>query len=303
MDSLNRSDRKQNIPPPEQAGISAVIPVYNRPRFVRRAVESVFRQTAPPAELIVVDDGSTDDTPGTLEALRKTADGSFRIITHRENQGVSAARNTGIRTAGTDWIALLDSDDTWHPEKLARQMAYHRDHPDLKISQCNEQWIRDGKPVNKRKIHRKTGGRIFVESLKRCLVSPSAVLMHRSLFEDIGYFDESLPACEDYDLWLRVLTRYPIGLLDEPLVTRYGGHPDQLSARYWGMDRWRVQAMEKHVDRPLPPDWKAALYRELVAKLEILCQGAEKRDKPEAVRYREKLHTYRVELQAQQAGG
>lgn len=293
MDSLNRSSRKQNIPLPEDTGISAVIPVYNRPEFIRRSVESVFRQTTPPTELIVVDDGSTDETPDALAALRKTAGGSFRIITHRENRGVSAARNTGIRAAEAEWIALLDSDDVWHPEKLARQMAYHRDHPALRISQCNEQWIRHGKRVNKRNIHRKIGGRIFVESLKRCLVSPSAVVMHRTLFDEIGYFDESLPACEDYDLWLRVLVRYPIGLLDEPMVTRYGGHPDQLSARYWGMDRWRVQAMEKHVDRALPAGWKTALYRELVAKLEILYQGAAKRDKPEAERYREKLRKYR----------
>ncbi len=272
--------------------ISVVIPVYNRPKMVKRAVRSVLKQTRPPEELIIVDDGSTDATPETLTALWQEAPDLIRVERHEENRGVSAARNTGIRRGTSGWIALLDSDDTWKPEKLERQERYHRAHPELLISQCNEIWIRDGERVNKRDIHRKREGRYFTDSLKRCLVTPSAVMIHRRIFRHIGYFDTDLPVCEDYDLWLRVLVRYPIGLLDEPLVIRYAGHPDQLSAKHWGMDRWRVAAMEKHLEEDLPEDWKLALYQELIAKLQVLYQGAAKRDKSSAEIYRKKIDRY-----------
>jgi len=271
---------------------SVIIPVYNRPEMVRRAINSIVSQPFPAFEIIVVNDGSKDSTGEVLQEVAGTIDVPLHIINHPENRGVSAARNSGIKAAESEWIALLDSDDEWKPEKLERQQEFHQKHPELKISQSNEIWIRNGNRVNKREIHRKVGGRIFKESLKLCLVSPSATVIHRSIFDEIGYFDESLPACEDYDFWLRVLTKYPIGLLDEPLLTRYGGHDDQLSAKYWGMDRWRVKAMEKHLDKDLPQDWKIALYEELIAKLEVLHQGATKRDKPEAKIYREKIERY-----------
>ena len=276
--------------------ISVVIPVYNRPQKVQRAIESVRNQTSLPNEILITDDGSTDETPKILSKYAQKYPDLIRIVTHDQNRGVSAARNTAIQAASGDWIALLDSDDEWLPEKLERQRAYHAEHQKLRVSQCNEIWIRNGERVNKRDIHRKKGGRIFTESLKLCLVSPSAAVIHKTVFEEIGFFDESLPACEDYDFWLRVLVRYSIGLLDENLLKRYGGHDDQLSAKYWGMDRWRVQAMEKHLEAELPPDWKKALYEELIAKLEVLHQGAEKRDKPEAEKYRRKIERYESRL-------
>ena len=276
--------------------ICVIIPVYNRPDKIRRAVGSVFAQTYSPAEIIVVDDHSTDSTPAVLSELSAQYLHEMVVLRHSENKGVAAARNTGITAASADWIAFLDSDDEWMPEKLERQVRFHREHPELKISQCDELWIRDGEHMTKRRIHRKEGGQIFRESLKLCLVSPSAVLMHRTLFDEIGDFDESFPACEDYDLWLRILTEYPIGYLDEPLLTRYGGHDDQLSSRYWGMDRWRVRAMEKHLKTAIPHEWKVALYRELIEKLRILYQGAKKREKPEAGEYRMKISRYKHEL-------
>jgi len=275
---------------------SVIIPVYNRPEMVRRAINSVISQTFSASEIIVINDGSKDVTGEVVRKLSDTVEIPLHIIEHQKNRGVSAARNSGIKAAENEWIALLDSDDEWKPEKLARQQEFHQQHPDLKISQCNEIWVRNGNRVKKRDIHRKIGGRIFKESLKLCLVSPSATVIHQSVFEDIGYFDESLPACEDYDFWLRALVKYPIGLLDEPLLIRYGGHSDQLSAKYWGMDRWRVKAMEKHLNENLPQDWKIALYEELIAKLEVLHQGAEKRDKPEAEVYQEKIRRYSEEL-------
>ena len=275
---------------------SVIIPVYNRPEMLQRAVRSVEAQTHPPKEMIIVNDGSTDATGEVIDELTHAVDVPVQAMEFPQNRGVSAARNVGVRRANSDWIALLDSDDEWMTEKLERQAEFHRAHPDLKVSQCNENWIRNGRRVNKRDIHKKVGGRIFTESLKLCLVSPSASIIHRALFDEIGWFDESLPACEDYDFWLRVLVRYPIGLLDEPLLTRYGGHEDQLSSKYWGMDRWRVQAMEKHLDEDVPQDWKIALYEELVAKLEVLHQGADKRQKPEAHEYARKIREYSERL-------
>lgn len=276
--------------------ISAIIPVYNRPEKVRRAVDSVIAQTYSPEEVLLVDDQSTDSTPEVLADISIRYQNSIRVLQHCENRGVAAARNTGISAASAEWIAFLDSDDEWMPDKLQKQVKFHREHPELKISQCDEIWIRKGKHVNKRRIHRKKGGQIFKESLKLCLVSPSAVLMHSSLFEEIGDFDESFPACEDYDLWLRILRKYAIGYLNEPLLTRYGGHEDQLSSRYWGMDRWRVRAMEKHLKTGLPYEWKVALYQELIEKLQILYQGARKREKPEAGKYGRKISGYQHEL-------
>ncbi|MBS1271778.1 MAG: UDP-Glc:alpha-D-GlcNAc-diphosphoundecaprenol beta-1,3-glucosyltransferase WfgD [Candidatus Marinimicrobia bacterium] len=276
--------------------ISVVVPVYNRPEKVHRVINSVLGQTSPPEEILITDDGSTDETPDVLQEYSQRYPNKIRVITHEQNRGVSAARNTAIRNAVGDWIALLDSDDEWLPEKLERQAKFHVKHPGLLISQCNEIWIRNGKRVNKKDIHQKQGGHIFKESLKLCLVSPSAAMIHHSIFEDIGYFDESMPACEDYDFWLRVLVKHPIGLLNENLLRRYGGHADQLSAKYWGMDRWRVQAMEKHLDADIPLDWKKALYEELIAKLKVLYQGAEKRAKPEAEKYRRKIENYQSSL-------
>lgn len=275
---------------------SVVIPVYNRPEMLERAVRSVENQTCPPVELIIVNDGSTDTTGEVIDSFTTSSRLQIQSIEFTENQGVSAARNAGIKAASSEWIALLDSDDEWFSEKLERQIQYHQKHPDLKISQCNEIWIRNGHQVNKRTIHRKKSGRFFRESLKLCLVSPSAVILHQSIFNETGYFDETMPACEDYDFWLRVLIRYPAGLLDEPLLCRYGGHEDQLSAKYWGMDHWRVQAMEKHLDAELSPEWKIALYQELIAKLQVLHQGAVKRKKSEAREYARKLAEYRSKL-------
>lgn len=279
--------------------ISVILPVYNRPGFIKRSVNSVLNQSYKNFELIIVDDGSDDGTPDVLAKLAAGSDADIISLQFEENCGVSAARNAGIRAASGEWIALLDSDDEWDADKLEKQMKFHQQHKGLVISQCNERWIRNGKQVNKRKIHRKKSGRIFQESLKLCLISPSAVFFHKNLVKNIGFFDESFPVCEDYDYWLRVLRNYPVGLLDEALLTRYGGHDDQLSSRYWGMDRWRVKAMEKHLDPyKMPVHDLVALYKELISKLNVLYQGALKRKKPAAQEYAKKLAQYKKALTA-----
>ncbi len=259
-----------------QAGeVSVIIPVYNRPEMVRRAIDSVLNQTNPPLEIIVVDDGSTDSTPDVLRGY-----GSKIKVLRRQHQGVSAARNHGIRLAQGTWIALLDSDDEWLPQKLAMAEEYHRDHPEFLIFQSQEIWIRHGKRVNPKKKHRKYAGWIFKQSLPLCIVSPSAVIFHRSVIEKVGFFDEAFPVCEDYDLWLRVSRRFAVGLDERPGIVKYGGHEDQLSRRYWGMDYYRVLAIERHLQDPaLPEELKEAALKEILFKLEVLRSGYRKRGK------------------------
>ncbi len=263
--------------------VSVIIPTYNRAGLVQEAVASVLAQTYQDFELLVVDDGSTDGTPETLEAYG----GAIRVLRRPHRKGVSAARNRGSSAATGEWLAFLDSDDLWLPEKLARQMAYLAAHPRLLLSQTEETWVRRGLRVNPPRSHRKEGGRIFLRSLERCLVSPSAVILHRRLLEEHGGFDESLPAAEDYDLWLRLTWRYDVGLLPEPLIIKRGGHGDQLS-RQWGLDRYRIQALLKIVAEPdLPAPYRDAARLTLERKCAIYAQGCAKRGKmAEARHYR-----------------
>jgi glycosyltransferase involved in cell wall biosynthesis len=256
--------------------ISVIIPVYNRKILVSRAIDSVLKQTRTADEIIVVDDGSTD---GTGETLKHYGD-RIRIL-HEQNKGVSAARNRGIEASNGDWIALLDSDDEWLPEKLLIQETWIKNNPEYRICQTEEIWIRNGKRVNPMNKHQKMHGDIFIPSLRMCLVSPSAVMFEKSLFVETGGFDESLPVCEDYDLWLRISLNHPVGLISVPGIKKYGGHPDQLSRSVWGMDRYRVAALENLLNRnpDMPDEKRESVLKELVYKLEILHKGSLKREK------------------------
>lgn len=222
--------------------VSIIIPTYNRAWIVRDAIDSVLGQTYADFELIVVDDGSTDRTP---EILNSYGD-RLRVI-RQANQGVSAARNRGIGASSGPLIALLDSDDIWLPEKLTVQVDFFKKHPSALICQTEEIWIRNCLRVNPGKRHRKPSGVIFERSLDLCLVSPSAVMVRRALLEVVGLFDENLPACEDYDLWLRVGCRFPVHLIDKPLTIKRGGHEDQLS-RQSSLDRYRIRSLVKLIE-------------------------------------------------------
>ncbi len=257
--------------------VAVVIPVYERKEPLRAAVESVMDQTEPVKEIIVIDDGS-EGTPAT-EVLEGLTDRRLRLL-FQPNLGVSAARNLGIKATKAEWVAFLDSDDRWLPEKNAMHLKFHRDHPEQLISQTDEVWHRDGVRVNPKEYHAKPDGDIFEKSLERCLISPSAVMMKRSLFDDVGLFDPTFPACEDYDLWLRITSRYPVGLISKQLVVKTGGHEDQLSRKHWGMDRFRVRALRKIIDGgTLSDDQKWGALQVLTAKLSILEMGSRKRGK------------------------
>jgi len=228
-------------------------------------------------EVIVIDDGSTDHTRQMLKRYFPDV-----LYFHQSNQGVSTARNTGIKMAKGKWIAFLDSDDRWKLQKLEKQMTALQNSSDIKICHTNEIWIRNGEFVNQKKKHRKFGGYIYQKCLPLCRISPSAVIIHRSIFEDIGLFDESLPACEDYDLWLRMCSKYPVLYLEQKLIYKYGGHADQLSQTFWGMDRFRIQALEKIIEQEtLTPEQKQVTLKTLLKKLRIYTNGAKKRNKTE----------------------
>lgn len=264
--------------------VSVIIPTFNRRALVREAVASARAQRDVESEVVVVDDGSSD---GTAMALREEFGTRIRVL-DTANRGVAAARNLGVAGSCGELIAFLDSDDLWLPGKLAAQVAFLIAHADAEICQTEEIWVRGGVRVNPCAHHRKPSGDIFEPSLRRCLVSPSAVVLRRRLFERVGGFDETLPACEDYDLWLRVLRDTPVWLIDRPLVIKRGGHADQLSHRFWGMDRFRVAALVRLLSEDnLRPPQRAATWRVLAEKCAVLANGAARRGRhDEAGRYR-----------------
>lgn len=260
--------------------VSVIIPTYNRGWTIGEAVDSVLAQDYRDFELIIVDDGSTDNTPEVLDAYR----GTIKVF-RQENKGVSAARNRGIAEASGRFIAFLDSDDLWLPQKLSRQVEFFNTTPDALICQTEEVWIRSGVRVNPKKRHQKPSGMIFEPSLVLCLVSPSAVMIRRSLLEIVGNFDETLPACEDYDLWLRISCRFPVYRIDTPLIIKRGGHEDQLSASF-GLDRFRIKAIKKIMESGfLSKGQYAAAVKTLREKCNIYAAGCRKRGREEEALY------------------
>lgn len=253
--------------------VSVVIPTCNRAPVISRAINSVLTQNRPPEEVIVVDDGSTDDTRQVIESSYA---GKVKYI-YQRNGGVSCARNAGIRQAKGDWIALLDSDDEWKPEKLELQLAALAREPSYDFCHTNEIWIRNGIRVNGMLKHEKSGGFIFEKCLPLCVISPSSALIKKTIFDEIGLFDEDLPVCEDYDFWLRYCWRKPVLYIEEPLLVKYGGHADQLSRKYFGMDRFRLHALLKLMSlQKLPKNQAEAVLSVFGEKINILVNGAKK---------------------------
>lgn len=249
--------------------ISVILPTYNRKESTLRAANSVLNQTHRKLELIVVDDGSSEDIHRDLDQLN---DPRIKLL-RQNNQGVSRARNSGIQNSRGDFISLLDSDDIWKPDKLQKQIQFMRD-AGWDIAQTREIWIRKGRKVNPKTKHTKKAGWIFAPSLKLCLVSPSCVMLTRQCWENIGPFDPHMPACEDYDLWLRCSLYYPVGLVPEELVYKYGGHPDQLSRKILGLDMYRIYSLCKLLSRyRLTTEQRQQTCNELSIKLRIYMQG------------------------------
>ncbi len=262
------------------ADVSVVIPTFNRWSMLNEAISSVLAQRSVDFELIIVDDGSTDETATQLPVLADHLADRHRPVRvlATANRGPAAARNVGVMTARAPFIAFLDSDDLWAPAKLQRQLEYMNARPDCQAAQTQEIWMRRGVRVNPGRRHRKRGGYFFFESLRTCLISPSAVMMRATVFHELGGFDEEMRAAEDYDLWLRLLLLYTVELLPESLVIRRAGHPGQLSATEPALDRFRILALLKLLRRDdLRREQRDAVCDALIEKCAIYGKGAGRR--------------------------
>ncbi|MFC1617289.1 glycosyltransferase [Candidatus Margulisiibacteriota bacterium] len=266
----------------KELAISVIIPVFNRQKLIKNSLDAILAQSMQLKEIIVINDGSTDGTINSLQEYKN----KIRIIDFPQNKGVSAARNAGIKAAKGRWLAFCDSDDVWKPEKLERQERFLQKYPFYEIIQSQEIWIRQGTRVNQCKQHEMREGWIFEHNLNLCLISPSSVLMKKSIFDKFGLFDEMLPACEDYDLWLRITRKKVVGLEPSRSVIKFGGHSDQLSRKYEAIDRFRVQALMKAFKKEEDIYYKNAIRKVLEKKLNILLTGSVKREKlKEAEKY------------------
>ena len=249
--------------------ISVVIPTFNRYELTKRAIRSVLTQTFKDFELIVVDDGSIDETRNLKDEFDIT-------YIYQNNQGVSSARNHGIEAAKGEWIAFLDSDDEWKKDKLQKQMEFFKENPSYKFCHTGEKWIRDKKEVKYPKRLKKPSGWCFYDNLQTCKIAPSSVILHKSILNDVGLFDESKKVCEDYDLWLRISKKYEMGFIKKKLITKYAGD-DQLSKTIKFIDLHHIHSLLKFKE-----DEKVKKIIE--KKLNILEKGAKKHSNEELLR-------------------
>ena len=273
--------------------ISVVIPTFNRISLVARAIDSVLKQSLNPYEIIVVDDGSDDGTSEMIQNKYK----SIKLI-QQQNNGVSAARNNGIKHAKGDWIGLLDSDDEWTEKKLENQADRLIKTPECDFCHTNEIWIRNGVRVNQRKKHEKYGGYIFDKCLDICRISPSSVLFRKNILDHVGWFDSQLPVCEDYDLWLRITSEYRILFIDEPLIIKYGGHDDQLSHSVEGIEFFRIKSLENLLEgSELSTNNRILAIQMIIKKYNIYLNGLVKRKKQgEAQQIEEKIKFWKKDM-------
>lgn len=249
--------------------ISVVIPTFNRQKWLGSAIESVLSQSFKAAEIIVVDDGSTDETEHLVSQF------PVKYI-KQENLGPSNARNHGAKVSQGNWLAFLDSDDQWLPDKLKCQVQALEQDSEMQLVYTGERWIRNGKRVNPCKHHQKFSGWIYPKCLKLCLISPSSVMLTKRLYEEMGGFEEAYWTAEDYDLWLKITSCYPVLFLEDELIVKYGGHEDQLSKSI-GIDVNRVKAMQNRLSDPhLREEWRTITKEELIKKLDILIHGFRK---------------------------
>ena len=228
--------------------VSVVIPVLNRPVAVRRAIDSVLAQTLQDFELIVVDDGSTDETVAAVEAC---VDPRIKLARHDRRRGGSAARNTGIRAGSAPYVAFLDSDDEWLPTKLQRQFeVFERSDEDLALVYTGAEWVyADGtvQTVIPRRYadlaHRLLTANVVGEA--------SVGMVRRTALNEIGVFDESLPSCQDMDLWLRICERFRADVVSEALVRVTKGNERRITNNVAAALRGRELFCDKHREKQI----------------------------------------------------
>ena len=276
--------------------ISIIIPTFNRAKFLIKAIESVLLQTYQGFELIVIDDGSTDNTYEVVSEFKNNI-----VYIKQENRGAATARNTGIKRARNKFLAFLDSDDCWDKKKLAIQIDEMEKNPSYLISHTREIWYKNGKLLSQKKKHKKYHGYIFDNCLPLCAVGMSTVMIKKELFGRVGEFNKNFPCCEDYEFWLRVSVRHSFLLIDKPLTLKDGGRPDQLSFIYrTGMDKFRIQAIVKvlEVGNILSDRQRRLAIRELKRKCRIYGNGCVKHGREkEGKLYLKLAEKYKIKIQ------
>jgi len=241
--------------------VSIIIPTYNRATLLKRAINSVLQQSFSDFELIVVDDASTDYTP---EVVKKINDSRIKLIQHSKNKGASAARNTGIDLSKGKYIAFLDDDDEWLPEKIERQLAAFQT-ADIKIgliysgysfvSPKNNNILKTVTPEHR--------GALYPLLLRRNFISTVTPLVKKDCFKIAGTFDETLPSCQDWDMWIRISKYFLIDFIPDPLAKIYV-HGDQISANITPRILAREKLIEKyHSDLTKYPSAYAFLLKRL----------------------------------------
>ncbi len=264
--------------------ICVVIPAFNREEMLMRAIKSVLDQTYPDFRLVVVDDASTVDMDEPKHFVQSPG---HDWLTLDRNSGPARARNVGADFCQWDWVCFLDSDDEWHPEKLERQVAWHQQNPEVRISQVKEKWVRNGREIKRPAHWKQKEGDLFSESVQRCSIGPSCVMIRHDLWSESGGFNEFYRACEDYELWLRICASDPIGLVDgDFLAVKNAGHGDQLSEIIPALDRYRVLALlELLVKDDLSDPQRDWAVQGVVNKGMIMAKGAAKRGKQKEVEF------------------
>lgn len=247
--------------------LSVIIPIYNRRYQLRDAVDSVLSQRCVD-EIIVVDDFSDEFSYKDINQYMPIV----RYFRTDENKGVSVARNIGVSLAKSEYIAFLDSDDIYLPLKCNKQYQFMLDNK-FKISHTNEFWYRESNFINQNKDMARYGGEIFSKILDKCRVSPSTIMIEKTLFETVNGFDESLRVCEDYELLLRLSIDNTVGYINDRLTIKRSITDDQLSKSIKYIESVRLDILEgfrsKHLDQ-LKPEDKIALNLEIERKSNIV---------------------------------
>jgi glycosyltransferase involved in cell wall biosynthesis len=276
--------------------VSVVIPAYNAAEFLAEALDSVLAQTLPPLEVIVVDDGSEDETPRVAAAYS----GKVAYIRKEHGGGCGGNRNVGIRAASGKWIALLDADDTWKPDLLAKLME-RADETETDLVFCD--WLpqKNGRVIGPGNLE-SMGVRNRLDKLAQdnvllnpfellleagCYFSPSSVMIKRDALLQIGLFDEGIYHTDDLDLWLRLSLKYRFAIVNEGLALRRI-HGNNMSRDTWTLMINEVKTYEK-LERYAPPLASGSRWRELLRKRKVPMlreEGAEylKRGEPRLAR-------------------
>lgn len=236
--------------------ISIIIPTYNRKNLLSEALDSVLTQNYHYYEIIIIDDGSTDQTIAYLDKLKldlaaidkPTPTIKVKSIPHNGYPGY--VRNRGIEMAEGELIAFLDSDDLWNNDKLIKQVDYLYTHPEVSILHTAETWLRGSKTISQTQRKHKREGDVFNAALQKCILGPSTVMLRRTLIDEMCQesenhllFNEELEVGEDYELWLRIADRYTVGYINEALIIKRGGLVDQLSAKYGQIEIFHLKAL------------------------------------------------------------